>query len=409
MQFSVLRLNGRILSRGAAVLVIAGVASGCSSQVARFNGGSGVDGIFTASTPNQRAIIPQNGTQPYPADSQPIAAAPVDGTYSGSVSRGALAPVSDRRRARRQPSRSRYALPRRRPWRRAEDYYHVRRRAPSAAAGRGAGRRQGLVACRRHPDHRQGRRDGLQSVAPLRRAGRRHHEGQRPVRGRRLAGRARRSSSRPMSIPTRHRSRRPTAIPRPPMRAPRVATSSLRSLATSRSRRWPCCRSSRSRGRAKARRRRRTPTAARPSRRSAGTYTVQSGDTLSRIARNTGVSVAAIKQANGMDDGVNPHRPELKIPAGGTAKVASAATSPDPVTTGTAGLRQDRQAGAGRLLHAAEEDREGHRAGGRDRRPTRPASAACAGRCAAASSPSYGNGGGKSNDGIDIRCRKARR
>ncbi|TIM14238.1 MAG: LysM peptidoglycan-binding domain-containing protein, partial [Mesorhizobium sp.] len=35
-----------------------------------------------------------------------------------------------------------------------------------------------------------------------------------------------------------------------------------------------------------------------------GTYTVQQGDTLSAIARKTGVGVAALKQANGMQDGL---------------------------------------------------------------------------------------------------------
>ena len=93
MQVSVLRRNGRSLSQGAAVLLLAATAAGCSSQVARFGGGDGVDGIFTASTPNQRQIISRDEQQPYPAETQ-VAAAPVDGSHSGSVSRGALAPVS---------------------------------------------------------------------------------------------------------------------------------------------------------------------------------------------------------------------------------------------------------------------------------------------------------------------------
>ena len=36
----------------------------------------------------------------------------------------------------------------------------------------------------------------------------------------------------------------------------------------------------------------------------AGTYTVQSGDTLSRIAKKNGVSVVALKKANGLQDGM---------------------------------------------------------------------------------------------------------
>ncbi|TIT78149.1 MAG: peptigoglycan-binding protein LysM, partial [Mesorhizobium sp.] len=66
MQFSVLKANGRNLARGCAVLMIAGAAAGCSSQVARFNG---VDDVFTSSTNNQRAIIDkQDVAQPYPGD-----------------------------------------------------------------------------------------------------------------------------------------------------------------------------------------------------------------------------------------------------------------------------------------------------------------------------------------------------
>src|SRR5690606_7133337 len=81
--------------QGAAVLLLAGVSAGCSSQVARFGG---VDDFMTASTPNQREIIrpsgETSGVQAYPGDTQQVAAAQTDGAYSGSVSRGALAPVS---------------------------------------------------------------------------------------------------------------------------------------------------------------------------------------------------------------------------------------------------------------------------------------------------------------------------
>ena len=58
MQVSVLKRNGLKLSQGAAVLFLAGMAAGCSSQVARFGG---VDDFMTASTPNQREIIRPSG------------------------------------------------------------------------------------------------------------------------------------------------------------------------------------------------------------------------------------------------------------------------------------------------------------------------------------------------------------
>ncbi|MER2555807.1 MAG: hypothetical protein ABTQ28_21385, partial [Thauera sp.] len=86
MQLSVLRRNGRNLSRGAAVLVLAGMAAGCSST--RFGG---IDNFFTASTPNQREIIRPAGSQPYPGGA--VAAAPIEAAPAGSVSRSSLPPA----------------------------------------------------------------------------------------------------------------------------------------------------------------------------------------------------------------------------------------------------------------------------------------------------------------------------
>ena len=90
MQVSVLKRNELKLRQGAAVLFLAGMTAGCSSQVARFGG---VDDFMTASTPNQREII-RPAEQTYPGDTQPVAAAQSNGAYTGSVSRSALAPVS---------------------------------------------------------------------------------------------------------------------------------------------------------------------------------------------------------------------------------------------------------------------------------------------------------------------------
>jgi murein DD-endopeptidase MepM/ murein hydrolase activator NlpD len=71
-----------------------------------------------------------------------------------------------------------------------------------------------------------------------------------------------------------------------------------------------------------------------------GTYTVQQGDTLSSIARKTGVGTTALKQANGMKDGLLKIGQTLKVPAGGTvqaaaAKPTTAKPAVDPVTTAT--------------------------------------------------------------------------
>ena len=333
MQFSVLRLNGRLLSRGAAVLVIAGVASGCSSQVARFNGGSGVDGIFTASTPNQRAIIPQNGTQPYPADSQPIAAAPVDGTYSGSVSRGALAPVSAAGApavSQQEPIRVASA-PAMAP---SEDYSRPApsaERAPVAEQGdaKGWSRAGGTQITVKSGEtvYNLSRRFGVPADVIMKSNG--LSEADALQAGSKIVIPTYVYSNKaPVSAPDSNpktanaSSSRGDKQPSKPGDKPFETVAVLPQQPKPRQGESAPSTSNADGSQAKSG--------------SAGTYTVQSGDTLSRIARNTGVSVAAIKQANGMDTGAIRIGQSLKIPAGGTAKVASASTSPDPVTTGTA-------------------------------------------------------------------------
>ncbi|TNM65020.1 LysM peptidoglycan-binding domain-containing M23 family metallopeptidase [Aliirhizobium smilacinae] len=56
-----------------------------------------------------------------------------------------------------------------------------------------------------------------------------------------------------------------------------------------------------------------------------GTYTVKPGDTLTKIARETGTSVDVLKAANGMTDGT--------VRIGQTLKVANAGAATDPVRT----------------------------------------------------------------------------
>lgn len=66
-----------------------------------------------------------------------------------------------------------------------------------------------------------------------------------------------------------------------------------------------------------------------------GTYTVVAGDTLHGIARKTGASTEAIKQANGLTSGLIRIGQTLKIPAGGAAPAQAVAAAPktDPTTT----------------------------------------------------------------------------
>ena len=71
-----------------------------------------------------------------------------------------------------------------------------------------------------------------------------------------------------------------------------------------------------------------------------GVYAVQSGDTLSRIARRNGVTVAALKQANGLSESTIRIGQQLTIPKAGavvdtvkTASVPNKVERPKPVVT----------------------------------------------------------------------------
>jgi len=286
MQVSVLKRNGLKLSQGAAVLVLAGMAAGCSSQVARFGG---VDDFMTASTPNQREIIrPAGDTSSAPlADTQSYPGT-TTASNSGSVTRGDLAPVATAPAA-PQPTQT-ASIP----------------LAP-----------------------------GVDSTAKA--------------------------------------------------EAPPKAKESSATVAAK-------------------------PAGA------AGAYIVQEGDTLSRISRNTGVGVTAIKEANGLSDGNIRIGQTLKIPGAGATKVAvvaPAAPATDKVVTSATKPTETAAAPAAKpatkseqvaaytppkktekVIEQAEEDGAAAPDAtgiGRMRWPVR-------GRVIS----QYGKGTGKSNDGIDI-------
>jgi murein DD-endopeptidase MepM/ murein hydrolase activator NlpD len=61
-----------------------------------------------------------------------------------------------------------------------------------------------------------------------------------------------------------------------------------------------------------------------------GAYTVQQGDTLAAIARNRGISTAALMQANGLSDGRLRIGQQLTIPAAGATAMAEAKPAPVP-------------------------------------------------------------------------------
>ncbi|MGE0499596.1 MAG: peptidoglycan DD-metalloendopeptidase family protein [Rhizobiaceae bacterium] len=135
----------------------------------------------------------------------------------------------------------------------------------------------------------------------------------------------------------------------------------------------------------------------------AGTYRVQEGDTLSAIARKTGTKVADLKAANGLSDGLIRVGQTLTVPGAGT--IASAPSTLDPTITGAAGpskpAKSEEVAGytppkkadkpIAQVAAVSEGEAPDATGIGRMRWPVK-------GRVIA----SYGSGNGKKSDGIDI-------
>jgi murein DD-endopeptidase MepM/ murein hydrolase activator NlpD len=333
MRFSILKANNRSLARGGAVLLVAGMAAGCSSGVSRFGGG-GVDDIFTASTPNQRSIINQQPQQqPFPGDAQ--MAAPVASASAGSVSRGSLQPVSS------QPLPAPVAQA---PALAPAPVQTAQAPALAPAVDRTT---TGTVAQPVTADQNTLKLPGKKQL--------------------------------PATLP----SDKVAVLPQQP-KTKETASAQLGSPTDSNAK----------------------PAGA------GGGYKVVEGDTLNRIAKKLGVTTAALKEANGLQDGRIRIGQSLKVPNAGST-VAKAAPAVDPVVTATAATAAPKpNAGAAKpaaaapavaaytppkkdkLVQQAEESAEAApNATGIDRMrwPVR-------GRVVA----NYGKGGGKSNDGIDI-------
>ncbi|WP_378952712.1 peptidoglycan DD-metalloendopeptidase family protein [Mesorhizobium sp. ANAO-SY3R2] len=341
MRFSVLKANGRSLARGGAVLVVAGMAAGCSSGVARF-GGSGIDDIFTSATPNQREIINQQSqAQVYPGETQ---AAPLAASSSGSVSRGSLQPVSS------QP------LP-----------------APVAAAP--------ALAPVAEPV-RTAQAPALAPVAQQAPAQPKVAQAQDNVL--KVPGEA---GKKPLPANLPANSEKVAVLPQQPRTKESGAAAQLDASAANNAK----------------------PAGA------GGSYKVVEGDTLNRIAGKLGVTTAALKEANGLQDGRIRIGQTLKVPSAGPASTAIAKAAPaavDPVVTATPAPAKPAVADAkpagneapvvaaytppkkDKLVQQAEDSAEvAPNSTGIDRMrwPVR-------GRVVA----NYGKGGGKSSDGIDI-------
>ncbi|MBZ9983878.1 MULTISPECIES: LysM peptidoglycan-binding domain-containing M23 family metallopeptidase [unclassified Mesorhizobium] len=349
MQLSVLKANSRNLARGCAVLMIAGAAAGCSSQVSRFNG---VDDVFTSSTNNQRAIINKQDAvqQPYPGD---VAAAPLDGSHTQSVSRSSLEPVSTRPLpppvAQAQPAPA--LAPAANPVRVASAPALVR---PAPHVDRTA---TGTVAPAAKP---------FKDAQPDAKAAGTAHATEIVVRdGETISGLAQHykvpadvimkvnglsatkglKTGQKIIIPAYAYSSK--AEPRVADAKPANGKRDLPATAPEKVAvlpQQPKLKEGKSAAQVDASAAANKPKDNKPApqmaaaapKAGAGAYTVQSGDTLSSIARKTGVGVVAIKQANGMQDGLLKIGQTLKVPAGGTATVAAAKPAAvDPVTTAT--------------------------------------------------------------------------
>ncbi|MEP9389113.1 peptidoglycan DD-metalloendopeptidase family protein [Mesorhizobium sp. KR9-304] len=400
MQVSVLKRSGLKLSQGAAVFLLAGMAAGCSSQVARFGG---VDDFMTASTPNQREIIrpsgDTSGAQTYPGDTQQVAAAPANGAYSGSVSRGALAPVSTAPAA--QPVRTASA-----PAMQPADTTTTGTVKPEPAMAeqgdiKGWSRAGGTQVTVKQGEtvYNLSRRFGVPADVIMKSNGLSESDGLKagakiviptyvysdkagvsaPDNNPKTAkAKSSRGEQQP-SDPNQDAQQNLAVLPQTPKSKEKSAAATTATADSSN---------------------------AKPSGAS-GTYKVQEGDTLSRIARNTGVGVAAIKEANGLSDGLIRVGQTLKIPgAGGSTKVASAApAATDAVVTNTTKTAETAKPAAQgekvavytppkkaeKVIEQADETAPDATGIGRMRWPV-------LGRVIS----QYGKGSGKSNDGIDI-------
>ncbi|WP_454012395.1 peptidoglycan DD-metalloendopeptidase family protein [Aquamicrobium terrae] len=353
MRLSVLKANGRNLARGCAMLVVAGALAGCSSGVARFS--DAVDGISTGSTANQRSIInKQPVNQPYPGDtwaapSPALAPAPADPSYSHSVARSSLTPVTAQPVASAQP-------------------------AAAAAVAAGTAKLDKTVTGTVNAAQQQFKSAEPEAVRAASAAGAAHGWSSvggtviTVTDGETLTGLSRRfnvpadaiRSANGMGEASVLKSGQKIIIPVPAKAGSAVAAAGKAGEAPGKVPlpqkapaqdvavlpQQPKPKEVRSAPPVDAAADAKDPTAkpqvASAAGKAKGTYTVQQGDTLSAISRKTGVSVPALKQANGMQDGLVRIGQVLKVPAAGAAAPTTAkpAAPVDPVQTASTPSQQ---------------------------------------------------------------------
>lgn len=272
MRVEISRRHKRNLGHGVALLIVSGLATGCSSGMSRF---STDDFVTNSTTSNQQSII-------QPAQS---AAAPQMDTYSAPVaqsapvSRSALPPVASASPRAASPVAETASAP---PPARSVEVAAV---APNKPA-----------------------------IDPLSRAVERNAE----VKPKTPAKIASAEPAQPTKLPSQGEAPKNLAVlPAKPKVKESAAAQQTAAADTAKAK--PAAKSK------------------------PGAYTVAEGDSLSRIARKHGVSVAALQAANGGSDALSIGQ-EIKIPAAGETVVAAKPAKVDPINTASTGGNQENPA-----------------------------------------------------------------
>jgi len=417
MRLRVLGVSERRLAQGAAIFLLGGVVSGCSSDVMRFSYDD--SGMFTGATANQRQIIAPN--QPYPGDE-------VDGVSTASVERQPAPSSSPVTKSELAPVAGATVAPRD-----SKPLVKLAHAAPSPAQPKKLDKKSTAAVAPQttEPDpagwsrtggtqvtakegetvYNLSRRFGVPADVLVKMNGLSKDKGLQA--GQRLI------------IPTYvYNSKAPVSAPdsdpkvaaaksskgeRPPANKPasgeqdKIAVLPKQPKSKEGDTAGPATTTADNAAAPKA--------TAKSDKPAAGSYTVAEGDSLSRIAKKHGVSVVALKQANGMSDGLLRVGQTLKLPGAAGGQVASSAKpgAVDPTVTGAAapakkavsgevaGYTPPKQAEAKPQTTIDEADVDTASAApdatgiGKMRWPVR-------GRVIS----SFGKGSGRSNDGIDI-------
>lgn len=416
MRLRVLGVGERRLAQGAAIFLLGGVVSGCSSDAMRFTYGD--DGMFTGATTNQRQIIAPN--QPYPG-------ATVDGAATGSVSRQAAPSPSPVTKSELAPVAGASVAPRD-----SKPLVKLDRAAPPSAQPQLDTASAGPVAAQ-HPSEpdpvgwsRTGgtqvtakdgetvfnlsRRFGVPADVLMKMNGLSSDKGLQagqkiiiptyvynskapvsaPDSDPKVAGAKSSKGERlPGNKPATGDQDKVAVLPKQPKSKegddanPATATADNAPASAN----------------------------AKADKPAGGRYTVAEGDTLARIAKKHGVSVVALKEANGMSDGLLRVGQTLKLPGEPGAQAASTAKAGavDSTVTGAAGPA--RKAASGEVAgYTPPQQAEAKPQTTIDEADVDTASAApdatgigkmrwpVRGRVIS----SFGKGSGRSNDGIDI-------